>query len=51
MASLPRDVLPTLGTAEDGEMFLPLPLAETARTNRGKEDFNVIAKLKRGFGP
>lgn len=46
--SLPREVLPTLGTAEDGEMFLPLPLAESAVTNRGQEDYNVIAKLKPG---
>ena len=46
--SLPREVLPTLGTAEDGEMYLPLPLAEAAVTNRGQEDYNVIAKLKPG---
>ena len=44
--SLPREVLPTLGTAEDGEMFLPLPLPKEAMTNRGQEDYNVIAKLK-----
>lgn len=46
--SLPREVLPTLGTAEDGEMFLPLPLAATAVTNRGQEDYNIIARLKPG---
>ncbi|MBP6703309.1 MAG: ABC transporter permease, partial [Vicinamibacteria bacterium] len=46
--SLPREVLPTLGTAEDGEMFLPLPLAPTAVTNRGQEDYNIIARLKPG---
>lgn len=46
--SLPREVLPTLGTAEDGEMYLPLPLAEAAVTNRGQEDYNIIAKLKPG---
>ena len=46
--SLPREVLPTLGTAEDGEMFLPLPLPKEAATNRGQEDYNVIAKLKPG---
>ena len=46
--SLPREVLPTLGTAEDGEMFLPLPLAKEAVTDRDHEDYNVIAKLKPG---
>jgi len=46
--SLPREVLPTLGTAEDGEMFLPLPLAREAAANRGQEDYNVIARLKAG---
>ncbi len=46
--SLPREVLPTLGTAEDGEMYLPLPLAEAAVSNRGQEDYNIIAKLKPG---
>ena len=46
--SLPREVLPTLGTAEDGEMFLPLPLASEAETDRDHEDYNVIAKLRPG---
>jgi predicted permease len=46
--SLPREVLPTLGTAEDGEMYLPLPLAEAAVQNRGQEDYNIIARLKPG---
>src|SRR5262245_48837095 len=32
--SLPREVLPTLGVAEDGDVFLPLPLAASARTDR-----------------
>lgn len=44
--SLPREVLPTLGTAEDGEMFLPLPLPKEAVTDRDHEDYNVIAKLR-----
>jgi predicted permease len=46
--SLPRDVLPTLGVAEDGEIFLPLPMSAAAVTNRGREDYNVIGRLKRG---
>ena len=46
--SLPREVLPTLGVAEDGEMFLPLPLAADAASVRGHEDYNIIGKLKAG---
>ena len=46
--SLPRDVLPTLGVAEDGEIFLPLPLAANAATIRTREDYNIIGKLARG---
>jgi predicted permease len=46
--SLPREVLPTLGVAEDGEIFLPLPLAPNAATIRTREDYNIIGTLKRG---
>jgi hypothetical protein len=46
--SLPREVLPTLGMAEDGEIFLPLPLAENAAQFRGREDYNILARLKPG---
>lgn len=45
---LPREVLPTLGVAEDGEIFLPLPLAADARDVRTREDYNIVGKLKRG---
>ena len=45
---LPREVLPTLGVAEDGEIFLPLPLPPTAPTTRTREDYNIIGRLKRG---
>jgi hypothetical protein len=47
--SLPREVLPTLGVAEDGEMFLPLPLSAAAATVRGHEDYNIVGKLKPGL--
>lgn len=46
--SLPREVLPTLGTAEDGEIYLPLPLGPSAATTRDGEDYNILAKLKLG---
>ena len=46
--TLPREVLPTLGVTEDGEILLPLPLGAAARTDRDHEDYNVIGKLKPG---
>ncbi len=46
--SLPREVLPTLGGAEDAEILVPLPLDAAAVTQRGHEDYNIMAKLKPG---
>jgi len=46
--SLPREVLPTLGGAEQAEILLPLPLAADAAQNRDHEDYNILAKLRRG---
>jgi len=46
--ALPREVLPTLAVAEAGEIFLPLPLTAASRTDRGHEDYNVVARLTRG---
>src|SRR5260221_4716210 len=46
--SLPREVLPTLGVAEDGEIFLPLPLAPAAAADRGHEDYNIVGTLRPG---
>src|ERR1700691_5461622 len=46
--SLPREVLPTLGGAEQADLLLPLPLAPDAAQNRDHEDYNIIGKLKQG---
>jgi predicted permease len=46
--SLPREVLPTLGGAEQADILIPLPLAPDAAQNRDHEDYNVIGKLKQG---
>ena len=46
--SLPREVLPTLGGAENSEILLPLPLAADAATIRIAEDYNIVARLKPG---
>jgi predicted permease len=46
--SLPKEVLPTLYGTQAVEIFLPLPLASNAPEIRGREDFNILGKLKRG---
>ena len=46
--SLPREVMPTLGGAENAEVLLHLPLAADAATVRNREDYNIIGKLKPG---
>ena len=42
--SLPREVMPTLGGAEERN---PLPLLAAAASARNREDYNIIGKLKR----
>jgi len=46
--SLPREVLPTLGGAEQADIILPLPLPADAAQNRDHEDYNIVGKLKPG---
>ena len=46
--SLRREVMPTLGIAADAEILLPLPLGPKAPQIRGREDYNILAKLKPG---
>jgi predicted permease len=46
--SLRREVLPTLGGAEQADILLPLPLAPDAARNRDHEDYNIIGKLRPG---
>ena len=46
--SLPRSVLPTLGVVENGDVFLPLPLAPAAADVRTAEDYNILARLRPG---
>ena len=48
---LPREVMPTLGVVEEGEIFLPLPLGPQAPQTRTREDYNIIGKLARGVSP
>ena len=46
--SLRQEVVPTLGVVADAELVLPLPLPPNAPQIRGREDYNVVAKLKPG---
>ena len=46
--SLPREVLPTLGVVDDGDVFLPLPLGADAAQVRTREDYNLIGRLRPG---
>ena len=46
--SLPREVMPTLGVADDAEVVLPLPLAANAAQIRSREDYNIVGTLKPG---
>ena len=45
---LPREVMPTLGVIDEGEIFVPLPLPPAAPQTRTREDYNILGKLKPG---
>ena len=44
--ALPREVMPTLGGAEDAEVVIPLPLGPGDVTRRDREDYNIIGRLR-----
>jgi predicted permease len=44
-----KEIMPAVNGIQNVDLLLPLPLNETARSNRGGEDFNVFAKLKPGL--
>ena len=46
--SLPREVLPTLGGAEDADVLLPLPLGPEDATVRRGEDYNLHRDVEAG---
>ena len=46
--SLRREVMPTLGVAADAEILLPVSLGPKAPQIRGREDYNILAKLAPG---
>jgi predicted permease len=47
--SLTKEVMLTVNAIDRADLLLPLPMSESARTNRGNEDFNIFAKLKPGI--
>jgi predicted permease len=46
--SLSKEVMPAVNGIEKADLLLPLPMSESARSNRGNEDFNIFARLKPG---
>src|SRR6185503_1581079 len=42
------EIMPTVASIRQMDMFLPLPLAADAVTRRGDENFNLMARLKPG---
>ena len=45
--ALPHEVLPTLYGTDQTDILLSLPLSARAPLNRGQEDYNLLAKLRR----
>ncbi|MEO6727133.1 MAG: ABC transporter permease [Blastocatellia bacterium] len=46
--SLNKEVIPAVNGIENADVILPLPMPDSARANRGNEDFNIFARLKPG---
>jgi predicted permease len=47
--TLNKEVMPAVNGIETADLLVPLPLSETARSNRGNEDFNIFGKLRPGI--
>jgi putative ABC transport system permease protein len=46
--SLNKEVMPAVNGIQNADLLVPLPMSESARANRGNEDFNIFARLKSG---
>ncbi len=44
--SLHKEVLPTVNGIQRADVLLPLPITAASRSNRGGEDYNILARLK-----
>src|SRR5215510_14397492 len=49
--SFNKEVMPAVNGIQRADLLLSLPVAASARTNRGGEDYNVFAMPKRGVPP
>jgi predicted permease len=45
---LNAEVMPTVASIQQMDLFLPLPLGADAESRRSDENFNIMARLKRG---
>jgi putative ABC transport system permease protein len=46
--SLNKEVMPAVNGIQNADLLVPLPMSETARANRGNEDFNIFGRLRPG---
>ena len=44
--SLNKEVMPAVNGIQTADLLVPLPMSESARANRGNEDFNIFARLR-----
>jgi predicted permease len=47
--SLNKEVMPAVNGIQNADLLVPLPMNESARANRGNEDFNIFARVKPGI--
>lgn len=47
--SLNKEVMPAVNGIQNADLLVPLPMSESARANRGNEDFNIFGRLKPGI--
>jgi predicted permease len=45
---LNKEIMPAVNGIENADLLVALPLSDTARSNRGNEDFNIFARLRPG---
>ena len=46
---LNKEVMPAVNGIQNADLLVPLQMSESARSNRGNEDFNIFAQLKPGI--
>jgi len=46
--SLNKEVMPAVNGIQTADLLVLLPMSESARANRGNEDFNIFARLRPG---